>query len=66
MARTSLIWRMFVIVYFLSFAKIGPFFQSPIQRYSWVDLNHDKLRVYSTTVPIGRTLRHCLTIKLCQ
>ena len=44
MARTSLIWRMFVIVYFLSFAKIGPFFQSPIQSYSWVDLNHDKLR----------------------
>ena len=44
MARTSLIWRMFVIVYFLSFAKIGPFFQSPVQSYSWVDLNHDKLR----------------------
>ena len=44
MARTSLICRMFVIVYFLSFAKIGPRFQSPIQSYSWLDLNHDKLR----------------------
>ena len=31
MARTPLICRMFVIVYFLSFAKIGPYFQSPIQ-----------------------------------
>ena len=44
MARTSLICRMFVIVYFLSFAKIGPCFPSPIQSYSWLDLNHDKLR----------------------
>jgi len=43
MAKTSLISRMFV-VYFLSFAKIVPRFQSPIQSYSWLDLNHDKLR----------------------
>ena len=43
MARTSLICSMFVVLYFLSFAKICPFFQSPIQFYSWLDLNHDKL-----------------------
>ena len=46
MARTSLICRMLVIVYFLSFAKIGPCFQSPIQIYSWLDLSHDKLSDY--------------------
>ena len=44
MARTPLICRMFVIVHFLSFAKIRSCCQSPIQFYSWLDLNHDKLR----------------------